>query len=65
MFHKSRSFTNAQDHLAKQANRAAQVLRRTYHNENVRVDAITQLLDSLVLPTLTYGSEVWYPYTKQ
>ena len=65
MFHKSRSFTNAQDHLAKQANRAAQVLRRTYRNENIRVDAITQLLDSLVLPILTYGSEVWYPYTEQ
>ena len=24
-----------------------------------------QLLDNLVLPILTYGSEVWYPYTKQ
>ena len=29
------------------------------------MDAITQLFDSLVLPILTYGSEVWYPYTKQ
>ena len=65
IFHKSESFTNAQDHLAKQANRAAQVLRRTCRNENIRVDAITQLLDSLVLPILTYGSEVWDPYTKQ
>ena len=44
IFRKSGSFTNAQDHLAKQVNRAAQVLRRTYRNKNIRVDAITQLL---------------------
>ena len=31
----------------------------------LRVDAITQLLDNLQLPILTYGSEVWYPYTEQ
>ena len=24
-----------------------------------------QLFDSLVLPILTYSSEVWYPYTEQ
>ena len=65
IFHKRGSFTNAQDHLTKQANRTAQVLRRTYRNENIRVDAITQQLDSLLLPILTYGSEVWYPYTEQ
>ena len=29
------------------------------------MDAITQLFDNLVLPILTYGSEVWYPYTEQ
>ena len=29
------------------------------------MDAITQLFDNLVLPILTYGSEAWYPYTKQ
>ena len=41
------------------------MLRRTYRNENIRMDATTQLFDNLVLPILTYGSEVWYPYTMQ
>ena len=61
IFHKSGS----QDHLAIQANRAAQVPRRTYRNANIRVDAITQLFDNLVLPILTYCSEVRFPYTEQ
>ena len=58
IFNKSGSFSNAQDHLAKQANKAVQALRRTFRNESIRVDAITQLFDNLVLPILTYGSEV-------
>ena len=41
------------------------MLRLTYRNENIRVDAITQLFDNLVLPILIYGSEVWNPYTEQ
>ena len=47
IFHKSGSFTVAQYHIAKQVNRAAQVLRQTYGNENNRMDATTQLLDNL------------------
>ena len=41
------------------------MLRRTYRNENIRVDVTTQLFDNFVLPILTYLSEVWYPYTEQ
>ena len=65
IFHNSGNFTIARDHLAKQANKAAQAIRRTFRNDSIRVDASTQLFDSLVLPILTHGWEVWYPHTEQ
>ena len=65
IFHKSGNFTSAQNHLAKQANKAAQVLGPTCRNESIRVDSITQLFDILMLPILTFGLEVWYPYPEQ
>ena len=65
IFCKRESFIIAQDHLAKQTNKHFKAFRGTFRNESIRVDAITQLSDSLVLPILTCGSEVWYPCTEQ
>ena len=64
IFYKSGDFGIALDHLEKQASKAVRAHRRTFSNESVIVNAITQLFDSLVLPILTFGSDVWYPYTE-
>ena len=55
IFYKSGSFTIAQVHIAKPANKAVQALRRNFRNECIRVDVIMQLIDSVVLPILAYG----------
>lgn len=62
IFNQNGKLTLAQEHLSKQGNKAAYSLRKTFRNENVQVDTIFHLFDSLVNPILTYGAEIWFPY---
>jgi hypothetical protein len=61
-FHKSGKMDLAQDHLAKQGNKACYSLKRTLYSENLRTDVATKLFDSLITPILLYGSEIWFPF---
>ena len=63
IFHKNGNFDLTQDHLNKQGNKATHYLRKAFINENVQTETILHLFDMLVHPILTYGAEVWFPYT--
>lgn len=56
------SFLSAQDHLHKQANKAAHEVRRTVFKQDIAPEITMKLYDSLVVPVATYASEVWLPY---
>lgn len=63
MFNNTGSFTSAQDHLGRQASKAAHTRKRSLYKQNLYTKTIMQLFDSLVVPVATYASEVWFPFT--
>ena len=65
IFHKTGKFQLAEEHLAKQGNKAMHALRRNVHGREIKLDVMTQLFDSLVSPIITYGAEVWFPHNHQ
>ena len=64
IFHKSGRFQAAEEHLARQGNKAMHSLRRNVHGKEMKVDVLLQLFDTLVSPIITYGSEVWFPFNQ-
>ena len=62
ILNKTGRFTNAQEHLSKQANKALHTLHRTFRKTEVNPDIISNLYDVLILPISTYGAEVWLPF---
>lgn len=65
IFHKSGTFKSAQEHLAKQANKALHVLKRAFNKTVVHPDTIMKIFDSTIKPILTYGAEIWVPFSTQ
>ena len=64
VFHKSGKFQKAEEHLAKQGNKAMHSLRRNVHGKEIKADVMLQLFDTLVSPILTYGSDIWFPFNQ-
>ena len=64
IFHKTGKFQAAEEHLAKQGNKAAHALRRNVHGKEIKADVMIQLFDTLVYPIITYGCEVWFPFNQ-
>lgn len=62
MINKNGTFTNAQEHLSKQAQKATHALNRALIKENIDINIILRLYDSLISPIATYGSEIWLPF---
>ena len=62
VFHQSGKFQAAQEHLAKQSNKAIYAFKRAIHGQCINTDIVMHLFDSLVTPILTYGAEVWFPF---
>ena len=63
VFHKNGTFHTAQEHLVKQANKAWHSLKRAVRGKEVKVQTMTTLFDTLIKPIMTYGAEVWFPYS--
>lgn len=61
IFQKNGKFTLAQEHLAKQANKAAHALRKAFRGQEMNVKIMLQLYDKLVAPISIYGAEIWFP----
>ena len=64
IFHKRGHFHCAEEHLAKQGNKAAYALKRSVRGKELNVDVMMSLFDTLITPILSYGAEVWLPFTK-
>ena len=58
------SFKVAQDELRKKALRSYFSMKKTIDVNSLSVKAVLKLFDSLVLPVLTYGIEVWFCNTQ-
>ena len=52
-------FFNAQKHLSEQASKALYALSNVFNNNVLLVQDKMKLFDSIVLPILMYGSEIW------
>ena len=63
VFHKDGGFKMAQEHLSKQSNKAANALRRSIYDQNIKPNITMQIFDSIISPILTYGAEIWFPNT--
>lgn len=59
IFSKSASFLNARKHIAEQARKAMQLLLIRSNNLDLPLDLQIKLFDNMILPILTYGSEVF------
>jgi hypothetical protein len=60
------SFENARAKLMDQARKVLYCLHRKLRNILIPIDVQFKLFDTLMLPILTYGSEIWgYENTKQ
>ena len=59
IFNFNNSFVKHKKHLFDQANKAMFALLRRNRQLNLPLDIQLELFDSLVLPILTYGCEVW------
>ena len=59
IFNFNNSFVKHKKHLFDQANKAMFALLRRNRELNLPLDIQLELFDSLVLPILTYGCEVW------
>ena len=53
------SFIIAEDHLYKQGEKAMYSVLRKSRSLHLPIDLQIKLFDSLVLPILLYGSEIW------
>ena len=60
LFSLNGSFKIAQDELRKKALRSYFSMKKTIDINSLSVEAVLKLFDSLVLPVLTYGIEVWF-----
>ena len=66
IFNYNGSFVKARDKLMDQARKALYCLYRKLRNISIPIDLQFKLFDTLILPILTYGSEIWgYENTKQ
>ena len=61
---KNGKFSQAQEHLVKQANKAAHELRRAFRGEEINIIVLTQLNEKLVANTSVYGTEVWFHFNE-
>ena len=61
-FNYNGSFNKCQKYLYDQASKAMYAVLNRCRNLMLPVDLQLQLFDTLVLPILLYGSEVWGPY---
>ena len=59
IFNFNNSFVKHKKHLFDQANKAMFALLRRNRQLNLPLDIQLELFDSLVLPIITYGCEVW------
>lgn len=57
------SFKTAISTLTSKAKRAFHQLRRTIDADALSVKSLFTLFDSLILPVITYASQIWLPYT--
>jgi hypothetical protein len=64
IFHKTGKFQYAEDHLAKQGNKAAHALKRSVRGKELKMDVMMYLFDTLVTPIISYGAEVWLPFNQ-
>ena len=57
------AFKSAISNLVTKANRAFHQIKRTVDSSSLSVISLFNLFDSLILPILSYGSQVWIPNT--
>ena len=66
IFNYNGSFVKARAKLMDQARKALYCLYRKLRNISIPIDLQLKLFDTLILPILTYGCEIWgYENTKQ
>ena len=53
------SFLNARKSIHERANKAMHLLYKRIYNLNLPLDLQLKLIDSTILPIITYGSDVW------
>ena len=58
-FSNNGSFLHARKHIAEHANKAMHYLFTKINNSNLPLDLVLKLFDHIILPILTYGSEVF------
>ena len=64
IFTASGSLNAAQEHLKTKGMRAYFALKTMIDMDGLSVNAILKLFDALILPIISYGCQVWAPFTK-
>ena len=58
-FNKNRKYTQAIKYLSEQASKATFCLLRKSRNINLPLDCLFKAYDHMIIPIITYGSEIW------
>lgn len=59
IFSSKGSFNDAKAHLVQQARKAMFIVLRKARKSNLPIDMQLELFDTMVVPILLYGAEVW------